>query len=371
MYPQYQNLDITKYFTSWGFYTLGFIQRHRPDIELIPLRFKNFNESIEPHSKTNYDWLKPSIEQSLAQGKIVALLPEDEFVSFETNTQLTNIVNEFADRPLYWITHFDSATQHIRYYIYHGLRCRMIELPWSLLNDCLTYYRVQQSVVSNPESHHNFLCMVNNPAGHKFQLLSALQQAGLTSHGKITLTNAVSGYEFCEINPYYPYSNIPPGCTAIGACVLINGVWISKNVENYLHIEQMYNHIPLVINPETTTFPFMSTEKSIWPALLGHLFLVWGRPGTMAWIQKFYDVDIGSWANVDYDSITWPDDGRATWHEDQRQQRSLKYMLRQNRDLIISAGAVRNQLRPQLEAARWTFGQNMYNFFVEQLKRIA
>lgn len=368
MYPRYQDLDITQYPTSWGFYTLGFILRHRPDIELIPLRFKNFNESIEPHDRVNYDWLRPKIENALSQGKIVGLLPEDEHVTFTVNTQLTNIVNQFADRPVYWLTQCDRLAQRRIYYDFHGMQCRMIEVPWTLLNDCLTYYRVRSAVEKNTDTHTKFLCMVNKQDSHKMELISAIHEARLSDHGKITLVEPAPGFEYCEINKFYPYSNVPPDCSAIGACHLIKGVWVSKNVENYLYIEKTYNHIPLIINPETTVLQFMSTEKSIWPALLGHVFLIWGRPGTMAWIQKFYDVDIESFADIAYDRLRTP--VRETYDDSDRRARSLKYLLRANRNLIVNATNVKQKLGAALEAARWTFGRNMYNFFIDQLRQV-
>ncbi len=362
MYPQYQNLDITKYFTSWGFYTLGYIQRHRPDIELVPIRFKNYNAHLEAHDKVNYDWIAVAIEQALTQGKTVGLLPEDEHMS-PANTQLVSIINRFADKSVYWLTQFDHVAQHI-YYRWHGIRCRMIELPWCLLNDCLTYYRVRREAVPNARSRHNFLCMVNNPEMHKMQLLTELHRTGLDRYGRLTLSRRTPGFEFCKINGHTPYSDVPEGCSVIGACTLIDNVWVSKNVENFLYIEQTYNHIPLIINAETTIGQFMNTEKSIWPVLLGHLFLVWGRSGTMAWIQKFYDIDIESFANTEYDSV------RDNILQ-QQATRSLQKLLTNNQALIQNATDIKHQLQPDLQAARWTFGRNMYNFFVEQLKQIA
>jgi hypothetical protein len=142
--------------------------------------------------------------------------------------------------------------------------------------------------------------------------------------------------------------------------VNINGVWVSKNVENYLHIDQKYHNIPLAINPETVTSNFKSTEKSIWPVLLGKLFLIYGRPGTMAWIQRFYDIDITRFANTNYDSIPGPDSDK----------KRLSAMNDTKRDLIKNARDIQAQLHPELELARWTLGKNLYKFFVSQLELI-
>jgi hypothetical protein len=142
--------------------------------------------------------------------------------------------------------------------------------------------------------------------------------------------------------------------------VNINGVWVSKNVENYLHIDQKYHHIPLAINPETVTVNFKSTEKSIWPILLGKLFLIYGRPGTMAWIQRFYDIDITRFADTTYDSISGLDSDK----------KRLSAMIDTNQELIKNAKHIYQQLQPELESARWTLGKNLYKFFVSQLESI-
>jgi hypothetical protein len=45
-------------------------------------------------------------------------------------------------------------------------------------------------------------------------------------------------------------------------------------------------------------------------------------------------------------------------------------MLDQNQDLISTAAKVHQRLQPQLEAARWTIGKNLYEYFVSQLDQI-
>lgn len=367
MYPLYQELDITDYFPLWGFYTLDYVRRHRPDVELIPLRFPSFTTPMVSHEQVCYDWLVPRIESLLRQGRIVALLPEDEHVCFNRNQQLIDIVNHYSSDPVYWVTQFDTRAQQAIYQQIHDMKVRMIELPWCLLNDCLTYYRVRTKVTTRIPNHHNFLCMVNNQDTHKMQMLKAIHRAGLSGHGLLTLRNRPKGYDFCEINPYLPYSNVPHYGSVIGAYTRCNGVWISANVENYLHIEHCYNHIPLIINAETVTSQFMNTEKSIWPVLLGHLFLVWGRPGTMAWIQKFYDIDIQAFANTEFDQVIKAPGGDTHWTGSLLR---LDKLLTENRELIVNCVGVYQELAPALQSARWSFGKNLYEFFVQQLQKI-
>ena len=199
--------------------------------------------------------------------------------------------------------------------------------------------------------------MVNNPASHKLEILKQLQQQHLDQFGLLTLSSATEGFDFCQINRHYPYNNIRPGYMKMAAQTYVNDTWISKNVENFLYLEREYNQIPLIVNSESVTVPFMSTEKSIWPVLLGRLFLVFGRPGSMNWIQKFYDIDISQWANLEFDQ-SGPDHIRVS------------SMLTTNRALITNAHDVYTQLQPKLEQARWSFGHNMYNFFLKQLEKI-
>jgi hypothetical protein len=124
-----------------------------------------------------------------------------------------------------------------------------------------------------------------------------------------------------------------------------------------LYLDQAYHDIPLAINPETVVSDFKSTEKSIWPILLGKLFLVYGRQGSMTWIQRFYDIDIARFANIEYDLISSSTD------------RLIK-MVDDNRDLIKNAHSLYQQLQPELQEARWTLGANLYKFFVSQLEEI-
>jgi hypothetical protein len=368
MYPQYENLNLNNYDTLFGYYTLGFIQHHRPDLFIIDVKLKNRSWDNE-HVLDDYDWLEIKIQQGLGQGRSVAIIAEDEHVVFLTNTRLTKILNNYVDSPVYWITMLDHAAQ-ASYRETHQFRIKMLELPWVLLNDCLTYYRVANTATNfEPNNNnHNFFCLIGNTAfEHKVNLARELHKKHLSSYGLITVNSNWSFpedlLEFCQVNQevvYDPLTN--PDYPMIARQVNINGVWVSKNVENYLHIDQKYHHIPLAINPETVTVNFKSTEKSIWPILLGKLFLIYGRPGTMAWIQRFYDIDITRFANMTYDSIPERFSDSA--------KKRLSAMIDTNQDLIKNARDIQAQLHPELELARWTLGKNLYKFFVSQLELI-
>jgi DNA gyrase/topoisomerase IV subunit A len=77
----------------------------------------------------------------------------------------------------------------------------------------------------------------------------------------------------------------------------------------------------------------------------------------MAWIQKFYNVDIKKFANIDFDRVQ---------NHDQR----LIQMISDNQNLIMNAAEIQHSLKAELEEARWSFGKNMYNFFISQLDKI-
>jgi hypothetical protein len=236
----------------------------------------------------------------------------------------------------------------------------------------LTYYSVANTVkdFAPNNQQYNFFCLIgNNESGpHKINLARELRKKELNSYGLITVNKnhpfPDDLLEFCQVNQEVVYSQTDPNYTMIARQTNINGIWVSKNVENYLHIDQKYHHIPLAINPETVTYNFISTEKSIWPVLLGKLFLIYGRPGSMAWVQRFYDIDITTFANLAYDAIPKHEPG----HDPHGNR--LHQMLKYNRDLIRNAKHIYQQLQPELELARWTLGKNLYKFFVSQLESI-
>ena len=370
MYPAYENINVNNYATLFGYYTLGYIQHHRPDLFIIDIKLENRSWD-NPHKLDNYNWLDIKIQQGLGQGRSVVIIVEDEHVLFTRNIQLSDILNNYVDSPVYWITMLDYKAQEV-YRERHRFRIKILELPWLLLNDCLTYYRVAHTATdfAPNDNNHNFFCLIGNTASeHKVNLARKLYQKQLSSHGLITVNRNWSFpkdlLEFCKVNQEVIYTSTDPNYAMIARQNNINGVWVSKNVENYLHIDQTYHHIPLAINPETTTLNFKSTEKSMWPVLLGKLFLIYGRPGSMAWIQRFYDVDITKFADTTYDSIPAVD-YTGMDHDEIR----LNSMIDNNQNLIKNAKDIYAQLQPELESARWTFGKNLYKFFVSQLESI-
>lgn len=130
-------------------------------------------------------------------------------------------------------------------------------------------------------------------------------------------------------------------------------------MENFLKIKELYHDVPLVVHAETTTGVFPMTEKSVWPILLGKMFLIHGHQGVMYEIQQFYDIDISDFANIEFDSF-------HGWGVDNDNIR-LDKMIVDNKSLIENASEKYKELKPQLDKSSYTFGKNMYNFFIKQL----
>ena len=80
-------------------------------------------------------------------------------------------------------------------------------------------------------------------------------------------------------------------------------------------------------------------------------------------IQRFYDVDMSQFLNLEFDRMNF----NTT---DQDLDRKLDLMLDLNREFILNAHQVYDQYRDQLRAARNTLGPNLYRFVQEQVARI-
>ena len=372
-FPLFDNLNITEYPMVYGYYTLGIFLQHRQDIEPIYIRMNANNAGYCGHDEENYDWLEPQINAALANGKIVCLILWDENVMFLRNRQLEQILNKYANDRLYLITQIEEPANDVykvphKWQGYHLLKCKIIELPWWLLNDCLTYYRVaDRTPHTYTYSQKNYLSMVGNAwYEHKFNLLRQLVKYNLQNYGILTAQQQSDIPEdlvnYCIPNEAPPYQNCNPQYAKMAAQVMVGDTWISKNVENYMYIQNRYSDVPLIMNSETVMIKLFATEKSIWPILLGKLFLTYGRPRIMQYVQRFYDVDISSYANLDFDAVEG--------YSYESQILRAMTMIEKNHNLIRDCSGMHASLQPQLEAARWTFGKNMYNYFVSQIEKI-
>lgn len=216
-----------------------------------------------------------------------------------------------------------------------------------------------------PITSHGYLCMIGRPEKHKWDLVRALHQQQLHAHGLITGNDPPSALRSCvehnEIQPRYAIHTLLTEHRKETAQRKINGIWASSNVENFLHLESTYD-IPLIINPESTMGIFPATEKSIWPALLGRMYLIQAQPGAMEYIQRFHDVQQSRWADLGFDHVDGWDD-QAHW---QRRSR----MIQDNRALIKNSREIYQDLAHDLDQARYVFAEKIYKFFCDQINSV-
>lgn len=370
-FPNYNNLRLDLYEKPWGYYVLGIIKYYRPDIELIDIRLDLKKTAprgwIEQRaSQVDYSWLQPRIESALANKKSVALIVEDEHVYAERNKQLTTILNQYTDEPVYWVTQFPDTGISTVYRLNHRLKIKILELPWLLLNEALTYSRVCASdlQLDPKKSPYTFLSMSGRYEPHKSKLLEELHNKNLDQYGLLTipaedyLRIPYGDKPYCKLEHFNPYAEVPiKHHDKMAAQFCINGVWISNNVKNFLYIEKEYLNIPVAINAETEVSNFFTTEKSIWPTLTGKLPLIYGQKYTMKYIQKYIDLDLSRVFDLEFDSVA-------------EKNLRLDLLLTKNADVIKNGKDVYYQFQSEIQYSRQSLPINLYNFFVSQIEQI-
>lgn len=378
-FPKYRSIDLSTTPLKWGYYVPGLIEQHRPDIELIDIHLDLTQVACKrghlelDYPDTDYSWLAKKIQQALKANKKVGLLVEDEWV-VDANDQVTSIVNYYQDQAVYWLTQHDQTRIDRIYRHQHRLQCKILELPWLMLNECLMYHSAVQHQVSTTVSrgarpHNKFFTLTGRYEPFRKRLLEKLIEHDLAQAGLLTIQNTPYNdvaYDLGDqvtVEAHYPYGNQPIKHHAkMAAQFEQDGIWHSFNTRNFVHIEQTYRNYPLAIVPETHYHDYFSTEKSLWPALLGKLFLIFGSAGCMQYIQRFYDIDISQFVNLEFDHMEIS--------TDQGLDLKLDHMLASNRDFILNAHKIHNQYRDQLRLARYNVGPNLYQFVQDQVARI-
>lgn len=358
IYPRYEQIQLFEQVLVGGYASLGMLQKLRPDcLWITPDQWQD---------RHDYRWLDTLIKKGLKQNKNVCVVCFDEDIMAQKVESFSQVLNNYANDAVWLITMLDDQDQKI-YTFQHGIRCKILEIPWIFLNDCLAYERVSKRIKTSCHSHHNYLCMLGRYASHKFDLAKQLFEQGLDKFGLITVSDSKvypkEAMDFCQINPMKPYQNLSTPWHKMAAQHKLDDIWVSANVANYLHIEVCYADIPLIIHADTSCGIFPNTEKSLWPLLLGKLMLVHGRAGNMRSMQRFYDVDFSIYADLVFDQQN------NDWSEQGHRAR-LKSLIDLNRSLIQDCRDVYLALQPQLEQARWNLGRNIYAFVVKQLKNI-
>ena len=382
--PSYRNINLVNTSLKCGFYSLGLIEQYFDNIKIVDACQWRKNGSGDRHGGKGYNWLDTKIKTYVASGKMVLIIPEDEEVMYPLAEQFINVLNKYTNDKVYFVTQMPDS------YIYTdgGIKCKMLELPWMMTNDCLCYHAIKTPNTNTPNNinKYNYITFTGRVQQHKIALLQKLHDLGLSKYGLLTVMDKPSHYmlpndiksavKLNDIPPYAEYTEYVSNKQKPhelysddyygfmeGGFHKINDIWVSANVVNFIKIQEMYNDVPLVVHAETTSGLFPMTEKSIWPVLLGKLFLIHGHKGVMNEIKRFYDIDMSEYINLAFDEL---EDG---W-SDEADIARITMMLSDNKLLIQNASRVYNDYKPLLEKASYTFGENMYNFFINQIQTI-
>jgi len=360
-----------------GFYSLTIIEENFPNIKIInACEWRRYGSGR--HGNTNYDWLCGKINNFLNNNKTVLVIPEDEEVMYPLSSEFVSTLNKYISNSVYFVT------QMYDFGIYRqgGIKCKMLELPWMMLNDCMCYHAIEGQFTKRKKQNNNlnYISFTGRLERHKIQLLETLCNENLDSYGLLTvmssdeisaLPNSIKHkVNVNEIPPYTKYNAYNKNKTSHqlydditgfkeGGFINIDDIWVSENVINFLKIREFYNEVPLVIHSETVPGIFPITEKSIWPILLGKIFLIHGRWQLMAELQRFYDVDVSKIINADFDNI----DG---W-DIKDHNRRLEKMIISNKELIKNPLKIYNNFKNDIERSKYSIGENLYNFFIQQL----
>jgi hypothetical protein len=380
-FPSYQSIHLPTTKIKWGYYVPALIEQYRPDIRLISINVDlskitdQHGNLVQTHTEVDYSWLPAKIEQAFRFKKKIGLLIEDEHLSSYPNQQLIEIVNYYRDRPVYWLTQHDQKRFAKIYQDDHGLQCKILELPWLILNESLMYDKIRAHRISTipvpskilDNKQNAFFTLTGRHEPFRKRLLEKLVEHDLHTHGLLTIANDSHDYgsvrQHVTVESCPPYTNHPIKKHAkMAAQFLENNMWTGSNTQNFLHIEQTYSNYPLAIIPETFFSDYFSTEKSVWPALLGKMFLIFGSAGCMTYIQRFYDINLSEFLNLDYDCV----ERTRGWNIDHR----IDCMLESNKDFILNSHKFYNQNFQRIQTARNTLGPNLYQFVLNQVALI-
>jgi hypothetical protein len=361
--PDLIDMDLSTIPLIHGYYSLGIIKKYRPDVEMVFARL----ERRENWTGSDLDitMLSSKIYQHLQNRKIVFLVPFDEHVMDE-DYNLSEVLNNFVNDPVYFITAMDQE-QSLYWTFQKKMKCKILEIPYILINDAICYFKIKDTLVkTDTKSDYNFLCMVNRPEKSKYDLLKKLYDLGLHRYGLITYRDQyapkfIKENFVCNLHGPMDSRHLPTSNRQEAGQIYINNILVSSNVANFAHIYNTYDQ-PLIINPESTVGIFEPTEKSMWPALLGKMYLIYGHQHIMQWPQRFSSYGPENFCNMKFDNI----EGYTQIDHDMR----LEKMLTDNEYLIKHARTIYLDHKIQLEKNRNDFVFSLYNFFRSQLETV-
>ncbi len=359
--PNLLDLNLSDIPLIHGYYSMGIIKKYRPDVELVFMRFSRDDQWKD--SDLDCSLLSDIIQRHLQNNKIVFVMAFDEYVMNDANYNFADVLNQFDNDPVYFVTAMDQE-QSLYWKFQKNLKCKILEIPIILINDAICYFKIAKTINQTPlESKHNFLCMTNRAEHNKYNLLKKIHKLGLHHYGLVTYRDLnpprifKENFIFNETGPMDP-TNLPTANRQEAGQVLIGNILVSSNVANFVHIQTTYD-MPLIINPETTVGIFPSTEKSIWPALLGRMYLIYGHQHIMRWPKRFSSYGPENFCNISFDNVEG--------YTEKDHELRLEKMLVDNQYLIKHARDVYSNHRDSLEQNRNDFVINIYNFFRDQL----
>lgn len=363
-FPDLQQLNLQEIPLVHGFYTLGIVEKYCPNIALVFMRLARNDQWLG--SDLNPELVFDEIQDHLQKNKKVLVVPFDEYVMGD-DYNFSSVLNQFENEPVYFVTEMDDE-QSLYWRFQKKLTCKILELPFILLNDAICYNKLKKvkTVNSALESNYNFLCMINRSENSKYDLCKMLLDLDLAKHGLVTYRSDNAPAFVKENFTYNPDGPIDPGNLPTknrqeAGQLYDNNILASGNVLNYFHLEQTYD-IPLIINPESTVGIFPNTEKSLWPALLGKMYLIYGHQHIMSWVQRFCTHGPENFCDLTFDNVEG--------YSEKDHLLRLETMLTKNKDLILNAREIYLDHKDKLEINRVDIVKNLYNFFISQLNSV-
>lgn len=334
-------------------YSLGFIQRHRPDIHII------LDQSAYKYHPAK---IIQEIEQGLLLNKVVALFfwDEDFITAGPFSDQLNQELSAYKDQPVYLCSHLIGDQKKI-YSIQRSVPIKVVYVPWWYMS-CVPFMIAKKSQrYQGPVSTqgHNWACLINRPDPHKDMLINGLQSrklSGLLRHQNIDpSTRYYQHNDRAGWNSSHDMKRSLIWDDTIGA-------YIDHLSRNIPRLEQILSDCPMVVNPESTGGIFPITEKSWWPIVLDRMFVIWARPGIMHDLQEYIPYDLSLYLDLEFDSIN----GYTTSDH----QRRLDCLLDKNFYVMSHARDIYPSIQHHLQQASADLGENIYRKFCQALDQL-
>lgn len=361
MYPVFENLNFFSYPIYKGFYSLGFINFHRPDINLI------VTDQME-----TYDQWQILLNSEIKSNQINALLlHEEDFPSIcENDHRIIDLLNSLVDNNVYCISQLDPFSRKV-YSHQIPIELPIIELPWWLVNEILTYHFAKKFFNINIKElpRKNFVCTIARPEKHKnelgIQLIHRFNDIGHVFFHEVPKEIEKRGQKSpfdCYTTRKNYLDDYPNGNSMKMNSKQLQNIKVSLNTENIAGFETFLKNIPLVVHPESSMGIFLTTEKTTWPIQLGKLQLIAAKPYHYQDIQRFIETDLEQIFDLEFDKIQA--------YTDEQQQEKIKVMLESNAYHIKHSFDLFNQHCQSLEKDKINIARKYYNFFVQQLDKI-